>query len=54
MSEMSELVQFSTSNLYDLDLSLINVLLTQAKLNAESEESVIRACKFVLDRLAKP
>lgn len=49
---MSEPVTtFNTSHLSDLDINLINVLITQAIQNPESKAAVIRACKFVLERL---
>lgn len=47
MSEMT----FTTSSLNDLDLNLINVLLTQAKHHPDDKSHVIRACKFVLNKL---
>lgn len=44
-------VAFQTSGLYELDLNLINVLITQANNNEESKEAVIRACNFVIEKL---
>lgn len=42
---------FSTSELYELDLNMINVLLTQAENSDTAKQHIIRACKFVLEKL---
>lgn len=41
---------FTTGELYELDLNLINILLTQAK---HDKAAVARACKFVLEKLGE-
>jgi hypothetical protein len=49
MSQMS----FSTSELNELDLQLINVLLTQANQGEDKQNAVLTACEFVVKKLSK-
>lgn len=52
-SDSSKETSFSTSSIYETDLLLINVLLTQANQGKDKAQDVIRACKFVLNKLTK-